>query len=145
MGATPFKTLSWGDNEPLYTDKLNAMVNNDQWLFENMPQAKYSAHLLNRQQGIKLVSGFVYLKASANGYSSATAYFGSYFSSGCKPVVVTSLNSYPQGRIHVVTRGIGTFFPDHRGFEVRAYADEQNLRNNKITAAIYVPYIAVGW
>lgn len=145
MGSTPFKTTYWGDNEPMYTDKLNQMTNNDQWLYENMPAAYFNSQGIRKSSGVKILSGFAFIKATASVGSATTVYFGSYFSSGCKPVVVTSINAYPQGRFHLWTRGIGTLFPDSRGFEARINVNEIDPKNNKIKYDIYVPYIAVGW
>lgn len=144
MGATPFKSVTWTD-EPVATQKLNAMANNEQWLYENMPRMYYNANGIKRTTGVKVLTGTAYVGASQNDHTGTAVYFGSYFSAGCKPVVVAGLNAYPQGRLHVVTRGIGVLIPDNRGFEVRVYANEVNYKNNRLVSGVYVPYIAIGW
>lgn len=145
MTAKPYAPQSWSDNEPIFTDKLNAMTNNDQFLFENMPTVYYNGHGIRKTAGTKIMSAAVSIPANASGNGGNTFYFGNFFSSGCRPLVVASINSYPQGRFHLNTRGIGTFWPDHRGFEVRIQADELNVKNNKINATVWIPFIAVGW
>lgn len=144
MGATPFKSVTWTD-EPVATQKLNAMANNDQWLFENMPRMYFNSHGIKRTAGVKVLAGTAYIRPSTAEHTGTTVYFGSYFSAGCRPVVVAGLNAYPQGRLHVVVRGIGTLFPDNRGFEVRVYANEVNSKANRINAGVEIPYIAIGW
>lgn len=130
----------------MFTDKLNAMTNNDQYLFENMPTLYYNGHGYKKSAGTKILSAAVGIGPdSKSGYAIRTFYFGNFFSSGCQPFVIASLNSYPQIRFHVSTRGIGTFWPDHRGFEVRISADELNVKNNQIKATVWVPFIAIGW
>ena len=146
MAAKPYASQSWSDNEPIFTDKLNAMTNNDQYLFENMPTLYYNGHGVKKTAGTKIMTAAVAISPnskSPNGM--ATFYFGNFFSSGCQPLVIASVNSYPQGRYHLSTRGIGTFWPDHRGFELRIAADELNVKNNKISATVWCPFIAIGW
>lgn len=146
MSAKPYAPQSWGDNEPIFTEKLNAMTNNDQYLFENMPAVYYNGHGVQKTAGTKILSAAVSIapnSKSANGV--ARFYFGSFFSAGCNPFVIASINSYPQGRFHLWTRGIDTFWPDHRGFEVNIGSDEINSKNNRISATVWVPFIAIGW
>jgi hypothetical protein len=123
---------------------MNAMTNNDQWLYENSPTLYYNHAGVRKSNGTKLMSGVVQLPAGGI-YTSATYYFGSFFSAGSRPVVTAGLNSYPQIRIMVAIRGIGTFFPDHRGFEVRVSAAEVSQTGNKIKSGCWVPFTAVGW
>jgi hypothetical protein len=146
MAAKEFAPLTWNDNEPLFMEKLNQMANNEQYLFENMPKMYYNAHGVKKSTGVRILSSVVGIPAnskSPNG--SARYYFGNFFSSGCRPLVVASVNSYPQGRYHLNTRGIDTFWPDHRGFEARIAADELNPKNNKISATVWIPFVAIGW
>lgn len=122
------------------------MANNDQYLAENMPVVYYNGHGVKKTAGTKILTGAVSISPnSKSGSGSNTFYFGNFFSSGCQPMVIASVNSYPQGRFHLWTRGIGTFWPDHRGFEVRIAADELNAKSNKINATVWCPFIAIGW
>lgn len=146
MAAKPFSPLSWSDNEPIFMEKLNQMANNEQYLFENTPTVYYNGHGIRKTAGTKILSAAVQIPAnSRSGYGANTFHFGSFFSSGCRPFVIASVNSFPQGRFHIYTRGIGTFWPDHRGFEIRLSTDELNAKDNKIRATVWVPFIAIGW
>lgn len=143
----PYRALMWSDNEGLDVDKLNAMTNNDQWLFENMPRAKYIDGAVNKDAGIKVlgVRGYV-PPTSGNGYTTSV-YFGNVFSAGCKPIVVaTAVSTNWQRRYICAVNGLGSLvFPDHNGCRVGVSADELNPKVNKIAAAVYVNVIAVGW
>ena len=148
MGATPYQPISWSDNEPVYMDKLNAMANNDQWLFENAPNMYYNVQGIKKTTGVKIMTGFCYIPVTTSytvRNSVATFYFGSFFSQGCLPVVVASLQTYPQTRIAISTRGIGTFWPDQRGFECRAAAVDSNMLWQTINPNVWAAFIAVGW
>lgn len=144
MGATPYQPISWSDNEPLYTDKLNAMANNEQWLFENAPRMYYNTFGLKKTSGIKILTGFVQLPPG-NEHTGNTFYFGTFFSQGCQPVVVASINTFPRGRLVVVTRGIGSQWPDSRGFECRVYSAEPTSATRVIPPGVYAAFIATGW
>jgi hypothetical protein len=145
MTAKPYAPQSWSDNEPIFLEKLNAMTNNDQYLFENQPTVYYNGHGIRKTSGTKIMSAAVSIGARASLNGGNTFYFGNFFSAGCRPLVICSVNSYPQGRYFLATRGIGTFWPDHRGFEVRIAASEANPKANRISATVWIPFIAVGW
>jgi hypothetical protein len=146
MAAKPYASQSWTDNEPLLLEKLNAMTNNDQYLFENMPTMYYNAHGVKKTAGTKIMSAAMSVGAtSSSTFNSGTFYFGNFFSSGCRPMVIASIISTPQYRLHVAVRGIDTFWPDQRGFRATVSANELNAKANKIKATVWVPFIAIGW
>lgn len=145
MPASPYKATTWGD-EPVYKDKLNQMVNNDQWIYENMPRVNFSTYGIKRTNGIKVLAGIAIAPAALSVNSKTTYNFGTFFSSGCKPVIVTGTQpTSGRGRYHVVFRGIGTPYPDHRGMEVTASTDELVAKNNVMDARVYVHFVAIGW
>jgi hypothetical protein len=146
MAATEYTPVSWSDNEPLLTEKMSAMTQNDQYLFENMPRVYYNAHGVKKATGTKIMTGFVAAPYTQNVYSSNTFNFGSFFSAGCRPVVVAGApHSWPRIRYLVAVRGIGTTFPDHRGFEIRVSSAEVNAKENRLPHTVWVPFIAVGY
>lgn len=145
MSATPYRPVTWGDNDPLFTDKLNAMTNNDQWLFENMPTMFYNAYNLKRTTGLKMASGLVIIPASRSYWGAAVVYFGDFFSQGCHPVVTTGLIHQGQLRMHVGVRGISTMHPDNRGFTASVCVNEATAVNNYITKYVYVTWMAMGY
>jgi hypothetical protein len=142
MAGEAYKPISWSTNDRAFKDKLNAMANNDQFLFENMPRAQYTYSGLTRTTGIKIAAGYIHLGSRGDAYAAATYHFGTYFSQGCRPVVVVGhAFSFPQRNIVVAVNGIGNRIPDHTGFEVYA----RTLTDKKITADVWLSFIAVGY
>lgn len=145
MAATPYKPISWYDNDPLFTDKLNAMTNNDQWLFENSASMYYNAYSLKRTTGIKIACGMTLIPSAKSSWASALVYFGDFFSAGCHPVIVTGLVHQWEIRIHHGVRGIGTMHPDQRGFTISVSTDIPTATSNYISKFFYVSWIAMGY
>jgi hypothetical protein len=147
MAATPYKPVTWGD-EPIFKDKLNQMTNNDQYIYENMPRVTFNTYGIKRANGLKIMASIAVVPTSLTGWSSATVNFGTFFSSGSRPVIVTGTQpTSGRMRYQVAIKGIGTgiFYPDHRGFEVHVGADEVLGRNNVVDAKVYIHFIAIGW
>ncbi len=149
MAVASYSGVSWADDEPIFTDKLNQMAQNDQWFFENMPTVLYTNGSLTpsikRQKAIKVLSGILLCQPSATGIQNHVQYFGSYFTAGCNPVIVTSLLHNGDVRLHLGHKGIGQPIPDHRGFEVLGAADQLNLKANRMTKPFYITWLAVGY
>ena len=146
MGATPYKATTWGD-EPVYKDKLQQMANNDQWLYENMPKMNFNTYGVKRTTGLKILAGIAIVPAGKKDWSGTTFNFNSFFSSGCKPVIVTG--TQPTGgrwRYHTIVKGIGSYYPDHRGVEINVGADYFGTPTaNVVDQKVYVHLIAIGW
>jgi hypothetical protein len=136
----------WSDNEALDVDKLNAMTNNDQWLFENMPRAKYSGNV-SKWDGVKILGTRAVVPANNRPANAATVYFGNTFSSGCQPIVVaTAIPTNWQRRYHTVVTGIGkNTVADKNGCVVTVSSAEINPKQMKLAAAVWVQVIAIGW
>lgn len=143
MTSTPYKPISWNSPEPAFVDKLNAMCNNAQWIYENAPRIYYSVNGVKRSSGIKVASGHLLLNSSSGRYAASTQSFGDYFSQGCQPVVVVGeMLSYPMREVIATIRGMGTTWPDNRGFELYLTATGEAT---KVANTVYAPWIAVGY
>ncbi len=143
MTATPYNPIQWNNSEPLFKEKLNAMTNNDQWLFENTPRMYYNVSGIKRSNGIKVATGFGIVNANSTRFAATTVYFGDYFSQGCQPVVIAgALQTYPQREVIATIRGIGATSPDSRGFEIyiTAVGTAKKLANG-----CWIPWIAIGY
>jgi hypothetical protein len=140
MTAKPYVPTSWGD-EPIFTDKLNQMTNNDQWLFENSPRMYYSGYGVKKPNGIKIMGSVLTLAGSKTKAQYGTYNFGTFFSSGCLPIVATSVN--PQSGyagFSLAIRGISSNVIDNRGFIATLYADAPFH-----PSVAYIHFIALGW
>lgn len=123
------------------------MTNNDQWLYENMPRMKFNTYGINRNTGLKMLSLIAIAPANKSLWTSTTVNFGTFFSSGCKPVIVTGTQpTSGKWRYHTIIKGIGTYYPDHRGVEVHVGADYYGTSTkNTVDSKVYVHIIAIGW
>lgn len=146
MASGPYKPVLFVDGEAIDRDKMNQMANNMQWLFENTPRIKYSAFSVVKSAGAKILAGVTTVPATQTTFSQATVYFGSYFSSGCQPVVTaTPIRNTSRARFEVIVNGIGRVYPDHRGCQISVMTDEYNATINKHITSLPVGWIAIGW
>lgn len=146
--STPYKPISWSPNEAITRAKLNQMTSNDQWMFENFPRIKYEAFGVKRTSAMKIATGIRSFSKSKYTMVFGRVYFGGFFSTGCRPVVVsTPLTRNGQRRLYTVNDGIGTnLHPDHRGFAIGLINNPINPKSKLgITYTTYVHWIAVGY
>lgn len=145
MAIVPYKAVSWSDNEPLFTSKLNQMANNDQWLYEHMPRMLYTAYNQRKADGLKIASGILMCQPAPSGIQQHVVYFGSFFSESCTPVVVTGLMHQGEVRMTFGVKGIGQTYVDHRGFELLGGAIHHSPNHKAFTKIFWVPWIAMGF
>lgn len=132
MVATPYKNVTFSTGETASKEKFNQAMNNQQWLFENMPKAVYSAGSIKRQAGIKILSGKAVYAPSPLDWLHVEVGFGNVFSPGCQPVVVCTVASGWSHRKYATIAGLGGTgeFIDHRGFIAVVCSYEGLYRGN---------------
>ena len=146
MASNPYKPISWSDGEPIDKDKLNQMASNDQYLFERMPSMFYNAHGVKKTTGVKILAGKGTVPKTSSKLSYATIYFGSFFSQGCRPIVIAiPVQNSSRTRFDCSVRGIGVVYPDHRGVQIGVTTDERLTSINYHAYNLPVYYIAIGW
>ncbi len=145
MAITPYRPISWNNDEPLFTDKLNQMTSNDQWLFENAPRAYYNAYNVKKTSGIKIAAGLAGFNPNGTPREHHIVNFGTFFTPGARPIIATSLGHDGEVRLHYGIKGIGTKFPDHRGFEFLGSVDHYNQKLNKMQRRYYLHWIAISY
>jgi hypothetical protein len=149
LAATPYKPISFSPNEFLTRAKLNAMTNNDQWLFENTIRGSYSAHNIRRSAGIKIAAGVATFAPTTTGGRWVPIYFGSFFSVGCRPVVVATPTGNGSGRLLCAVTSLNanaSAFADHVGFAMWMTPDAGVTASlARIYRTVYGSWIAVGW
>lgn len=146
MAVSSFKDVNWGPNEYLATDKLNTMVSNTRYLFERAPKLYYNSYSIKKDTGIKIACGTATIAPGKAHYYKKTIYFGSFFTSGSKPVIVTSVTSPYNRRMilsHWGIQGEG-YVPDHRGF-IACAATATLEKSHYLSKQIYVNWIAMGY
>lgn len=146
MATTRYKPTSWSIGEQLAREKLNQMTSNDQYLFENQPNAFYNAHGIKKTTGLKIMAGYTVIRGGKSRHYEREVYFGNFFSVGCKPIIVTGLVIQKQSRIHCILRGLrGEYWPDHRGFTAVVDTDEINPKTNYFHYGVNVQFLAIGY
>lgn len=146
MPVSPYKPMTWGD-EPTSSDKLQQMVNNTQHVYENMPRMQYYTYSIRKTTGIKLMSGIAVVPANNRDWSIVRVEFGTWFTPGCKPVITTGTQlTGGKPRWQVYIKGIGTYYPDHRGMEVGVGADYWGTTvKNIVDQRVFIHWTAVGY
>lgn len=123
------------------------MSNNTQFLYEQMPTVQYNTYGIKKTAGIKIIAGIATIAPNNTIWASKTVEFGSFFSAGCRPIIVTGIQ--PTGNKsnwRAVFKGIGTYYPDNRGAVFFAGADYLGTTaKNVVDQTVYVHYIAIGW
>lgn len=146
MASTEYAPISFNADEPITDDKMNQLSSNVQWIYENTPRVFYNAHGLKKTGGTKILAGMALAPATRTTLSTVTVYFGTFFSQGCKPIVVATPNTLTvRTRLQTVVSGIGTGYPDHRGAEIKITTDEYASASNLHAVVLPVNWIAVGW
>jgi hypothetical protein len=146
MAVVSFKDVTWG-NEQIETAKLNDMAANTRYLFERAPKLLYTAYGAKKDVGLKILSGTATVVATKSNIRYVTIPFGSFFTTGSKPVIVNGIYSPNQVGLVTTMHGISgsAYVPDHRGFVARVAARELSTKSNYIMANCYLHWIAMGY
>lgn len=146
MTVSAYKDINWSANEYLATDKLNTMASNSRYLFERAPKLYYNSYSVKKDTGIKIACGTATIAPGKSHYYKKTIYFGSFFTAGSKPVVITSVTSPYNRRMILSQYGIQGegYVPDYRGF-VAVAATATLEKSHYLAKQIYVNWIAMGY
>jgi len=147
MAQTAFVGVQWQPLDLIDEAKMDDLANSVQWVHDNTPRAKYrQGHASSRTQGVKILSGKKQFpkmpKKDSHTYS---INFGNFFSSGCRPMITTGVNSSTQNNIFVTFRGFKDVMPDHNGMYLEIQVGEANGEKSKINETMHIHYIAVGY
>ena len=121
------------------------MANNDQWLFENMSRIRYNNAGLIKDTSLKVIAGKTPYAANNTEEQNVSVYFGSFFTAGCKPVVVCTAEQVARQAILVEINGLSGEL-DYRGFNAHIQdRDAIGLGGWGIRNSGWVHWIAVGY
>ena len=139
------KVVSWSPGDPITDEKLDAMVNNDNLLRDNMLTGQYKGYGVTKTTGIKIATGLVGISPSKSNQRVANVSFGNFFSTACRPIITTGIVAGSQRMIFATIDGPGSsLHPDRTGFQVHVFVDSLS-KTRKITRTFYVSWIAVGF
>lgn len=140
----PFKRLNWGQPEEITAKKLNDMIGNDNWLYENNIQGAYDVLGVKRETGLTIRTGYVKGIASEDTAFWVSHYFPKPFLPGVRPVVVCSIVSATQMQLMVAVRGLDDrAIPDHRGFKMYWAQFRDPGSSTKFVGEQYASYVAI--
>lgn len=133
--------MSW-NGEPITTDKLNQMCNNSQYLFDRSPRIRYAGPQFTRDTGLKVIAGKTPYPVVQANYIYLPVYFGSFFSSGCNPIVTATVEAPSGGhRNRVMAYGLSGGAIDNIGFQAVVTTEAVPT----LGPAGWVHWIAVGY
>lgn len=141
--TTPYRPVSFTNEQPTRT-KMQQLANNQQWLFENMTRLRYAAYGLTRDSGLKILTGKTSFPVVRNrNYYYAQIYFGSFFSAGCKPLVIATVETtggnMHRSKVVVQSRAAGGI--DNTGFT--AIVSTESYRT--VGSAGWINWFAIGY
>lgn len=147
MAVEAFQSVKFGEEE-LTPAKLNALSENQDWLFEHLPLVKYSGYGgLRRDNQTRVGCGVVTIPSSSRRHQDIRVEFNSLFTTNCKPIIVTGIVSHYVSRMTVAMwgfRGRG-YVPLHDGFMATVACVEMDKENNYFQKTSYLNWIAVGY
>jgi hypothetical protein len=147
LAVASYQDVSWNEGDNADRFKLNRMAQNSRYLFERAPKLYYNAYNVKKDVGVKIACGVVAVPATKNTATTVTVNFGSFFTTGTRPIPVTSLTSPSNLRVIETTYGLGGLatVPDHRGFNCRVAATEIYGTVKYIPKTMYLNWLAMGY
>jgi len=139
-----FKRLNWGTREGVSTNKLNDMVGNDDWIFQNMVTAYYDALGVTRESGLSIRCGYIKALKTENMGVFIGSYYARPFLPGARPVVLTGMacDNY-FGILHAVKGLDGRAVPDHRGFNLQLWQLRETGGPSKFSGDQQISYLSI--
>lgn len=148
MAQNDFKPVSW-NGEAVTNSKLNQMSNNTQYLFERQPKIRFTGTGNNiiRDSALKMIVGKTpYPLVTTANYIYMNIMFGSFFTAGCKPIVIATVEG-GNHRAKVVTRNLTAqnVEIDQNGFIAIVSHEEQLLGGTTQLVPGWVHWTAYGY
>lgn len=146
MASTAFVAVSWQPNQLIDEDSLDQISANLTYLRNQMVDGKYM--FLNNgvvDTGIKLLCGRAIIAPRNSDTATVRIHFAHMFTTGSTPVVTTSITSGQKVKIFHIINGIGSFHPNHQGFEAKVNLDYDSNKKDKIKSNLCVNWIAMGY
>ena len=147
MAVASYQDITWNDGDPVSPQRLGLMAQNSRYLLERAPKLYYNAYGVKKDTGVKIACGVTTVPATKGTAVTVTVNFGAFFSTGTRPVPVTSLTSRGNLRVIETLYGFGgvASVPDHRGFNCRVAATEIYGASKNIPYPLYLNWLACGY
>lgn len=146
MVSKNFTPVNWSNGQLIDEDSLDQINNNEVYLRDRSVQGKYMFDWgASVDQGIKVMAGRIYIPAQNVEVVYGTVGFPQLFTPDIQPIVVTNILSPGQNKFMHIVYGIGTYFPDHRGFQFKINVRAGQSDNQVFSNPIYLQYHALGY
>lgn len=140
-----YRRLSWGAG-PITSEKLNAMVENTDFLYERMMRGNWTMFGIQKETNLRMQGIVMMVPEQINNVSRfVNAYWPKPFQPGCSPIIVHGHYFTEKIIVSVGIRNInGGVFPDHAGFRMEAYAGDAGY-GSEWAGTHWFPVLGFGW
>lgn len=140
-----FENLNWSSTSKLDVDKLNKMVANDNYLYQNMISGYYDVMGVVRDSGLSLRTGYAKIVNQEQQWQTMIINYARPFLPGTRPVVVTGLATDAYGEVFHAAKNLGgQAIPDHRGILLRCIAIRDPGGPSRFAGEQWCSYLAIG-
>lgn len=140
-----FTPVNFSQGQLLDTDTLNQLNANDTFVRDQMVDGRYQGDWgFTVDTGLKLFGGRIRVGGINGRVVVGTVAFPALFSANCQPIITTSLICPTPPVYEHAVFGIGTYFPDHRGFQFKVRIGGA-YPNQVFNDLVYLQYICLGY
>lgn len=145
MPSKYFTAVNWSPGQLIDEDSLDQMNNNEVFLRDQMVDGKYMFDWGGQvDTGVKILCGRVYIPPQNVQVTYGTVGFPQLFTPQSQPIVTATILSQEQCAHEYIVHGIGTYFPDHRGFQFKLKISNAYPKKT-LDQPLYFQYIAMGY
>lgn len=140
-----YQDVSWSDDENISSNKLNRMTQSIRYLKEQQVPIQYKAFTgVNKSEGLRIACGLAHVARGPLPHAIVNVYFGTYFTPGCNPVILTTLATRFHRHMTLTMCGLGgTSRPDHVGFSNVIQTVHNDPKQMELSMIIH--WMAIGW
>lgn len=146
---TPFRAMSFKDNDVITKDDTDQMQNNLQWLNDNTPRGRlYREDGPSKDAKLVMICGRISIpKSKKDNMVIKRVRFGKAFSANSRPNVTTGIIADAPTEIFCVVNGLdGQVLPTAAGCEIKVHVPDKNTSDKwKISKPLHVHWQAFGF
>lgn len=137
--------VNFSQGQLLDTDTLAQLSANDSILNAQMVDGRYQGDWgFTVDTGLKLFAGRIQMGNNTGRQVVGTVAFPALFSANCQPIITTSILCATAPVYEHTVYGIGTYYPDHRGFQFKVRISDAYPKQT-FKDLVYLQYICLGY
>lgn len=138
--------MTWSKGDAVTVEKLNQMVENEQYLFERVVQSKYTFDDAERTDGIKVFARNERFPITGTKLAQKAISWEGFFSPGCNPIVQVTVGRMDRNRLWTSVKGpSGENWPTSQGCEIHGIMDPDTHSNYNFSLYIPIHILAIGY